>query len=206
MATVIQDAETGQKLSAREAVAVLREANPDITVMELAEAIGVTDRRIRQILDEGNPPRKTQPDTTTTPGQPPAPKKASKNDKLAEKLCDPIAKLAIPLSFTLPTVAAVLVTRGEATAVAIVALAADHPRMLAALEKVSKVGPATDLAETGIMLVIAASLDLGKLPREHPLAMLTGVGGLYDQTHPKPPTDNGQVFHAPFPSPGVPQP
>lgn len=120
----------------------------------------------------------------------------SKNAKLAEQLCDPIAKLATGLAFTMPTAAAVLIARGERTADALVAIAADHPRMLAALNKVAKVGPASDIAETLVMLFIAVNLDLGKLPPEHPIAVVTGVGKLYEQTHPK---TAEQTFNIPPP-------
>lgn len=107
------------------------------------------------------------------------------NSRLAQELLDPLAKIAMALSFTAPTASAVLIERGEKTATALVGIAAGHPKMLAALQRATKVGPAADLVETAIMMAIAVSLDLGRIPPDHPLAGLTGVGALYAAVHPE---------------------
>src|SRR5438093_51010 len=57
---------------------------------------------------------------------------------------DLFAKVAIAAAFTSPTAAAVLMERGEATSAALIAIAQNHPRMMAALSKASQVGPASD--------------------------------------------------------------
>lgn len=111
--------------------------------------------------------------------------RAPANSRLAQELLDPLAKIAMALSFTAPTASAVLIERGEKTATALVGIAAGHPKMLAALQRATKVGPAADLVETAIMMAIAVSLDMGRIPPEHPLAGLTGVGALYQAVHPE---------------------
>lgn len=107
------------------------------------------------------------------------------NTKLATQLADPLAKVAMGIGFTMPTVAAVLVARGEATAQALVDVAAGHPKMLKALGRVSKVGPGTELVQTGIMIVVAAQIDVGRIPPDHPLAIPTGVNDLWAKMHPQ---------------------
>lgn len=114
-------------------------------------------------------------------GQPRGPRRTSK--KLADDLLNPWAKLAKTLMWGAPTVAAVMLEGGERTVDAIVSIAAEHPRMLAALQKVSKIGPATDLADMALSILVAAALDFGRIPPEHPIAALSGVASLYYQVH-----------------------
>ena len=91
---------------------------------------------------------------------------------------------AISSAPLLPTVSLVLTERGEMTADAIVALCKDRPAMLAAIQRVSKVGPVVVVVQTGFQVVAAATLDLGRAPINNPLAMMTGVTEKYMQTHP----------------------
>lgn len=135
--------------------------------------------------DKGVPRGSRAAGTTTTR------RSATSSARLAEQLSDPIAKLAMGLAFQSPTASAVMITRADETAKALVAIAENHPRMLAALQKVSKVGPASDLLQTAAMLVIALQVDFGRLPPEHPLAAASGVTSLFAQTHPvETPEDN----------------
>ena len=118
-------------------------------------------------------------------------RKSVSNEQLAADLCDPLAKVGLALSFTLPTAAGVIMERGEKTAAALVAIAAGHPKMLAALQRASKVGPAADLVETGLMIAIAVMMDTGNMPPEHPIGQITGVGALYFAVHGgKPPEES----------------
>lgn len=134
-------------------------------------------------------------------GQARGPRRSSQ--KLANDLLNPWAKLAKTLMWGAPTVAAVMMDGGERTVDAIVSIASEHPRMLAALQKVSKIGPATDLADMALSIVVAAFLDFGRIPPEHPLATLSGVASLYYQvrqpveedTPPEP--GNGYVMSVP---------
>jgi hypothetical protein len=104
---------------------------------------------------------------------------AGKERELAAALADPMTKLGAAVAFALPTVGAVVVSRAETTSTALVRYAADKPRMLAALARVSKVGPGTDIIETVAMCVIAAQLDVGRMSPDHPLGKLTGVSAIH---------------------------
>jgi len=124
---------------------------------------------------------------------------------LAEDLLVPYAMLASGLSFGAPTVAAVMMQRGEKTVDAFLAIAKEHPKMLTALKKASKMGPATELATTVVQIGIAAALDFGKLPPEHPMAVTMGITELYAMVHP--PVDVETNGYVPTPSwSGVPVP
>lgn len=109
--------------------------------------------------------------------------RATNTAKLEKELLTPIAMVARAVSFSLPTVGAVLIARGEVTAKGIVAFAQGHPKMLEALGKVGKVGPATEVAETVAMVIIAANVDLQKMHPEHPVAVLTGVSSIHHEIH-----------------------
>lgn len=102
---------------------------------------------------------------------------------LANELLVPWAKMAQTLAFGAPTISAVLLSRGEKTVDALVSIAGDHPRMMAALKQASKIGPASELAETVAHIGIAAALDFGRIPPTHPVAILTGVADLYNEVH-----------------------
>ncbi len=135
-------------------------------------------KRTRRQRSDAGVPRGPRNGSGTT-----ATRKTSTN-KLAAELVDPIAKIAMGMAFTSPTAASVLITRGENTATALVAIAEKHPRMLAALQKASQIGPASDLVQTAVMLIIAVQVDLGRIDPQHPLAGVTGVTDLYAQSHP----------------------
>jgi hypothetical protein len=128
---------------------------------------------------------------------PRAPRTAS-TAKLETELLLPIATLAKALSFSLPTVAAVLVARGEATSKALVQYAQGHPKMLAALQSVSKVGPAGEIIETLAMILIAGSLDMQRMHPMHPIAQITGISAIFAEMHPNmgqpppPPSDDDE--------------
>lgn len=124
----------------------------------------------------GRPPGRTKPTTGNPPGRPP---RAAGEKALAEALADPMTKLAAAVSFALPTTGAVIGHRAAVTSTALVRYAADKPRMLAALKRVSNVGPASELVETLAMVIIAAQLDIGKLDPNHPLPTLTGVSRIH---------------------------
>lgn len=152
--------------------------------------------RTRKPRSDKGVPRGSRSGTT-------APRRSTGTAKLAQDLADPIAKLAMGIAFQSPTAAAVLITRGDETAKALVAIAEKHPRMLAALQRVSQVGPASDLVQTGVMLVIALQLDMGRLQPSHPLASLTGVTALFEQTHAVEVQEDGSGQFAMFtPPPG----
>jgi hypothetical protein len=183
----------------------LRAEEPDITTAEVARKLGYPPKYIYKLLSANRKEGAAGKDAPAPTGAPGGGVGKARRDALITKLCDPLAKLAQGVAFAAPTVACVLIDRGEATARALVAIAEDKPRMLAALENVSKVGPVTDLAETLLCLVIAASLDTGRMPPTHPLAVLTGNTERYVKMHPKIMTEDAAPFPPfPFPAPGVP--
>lgn len=177
----------------------LREENPELSTADLARKMGHQPKYIYKLLSaqrqEGN-------------RQVAAGKSKAGTNALAQKLCDPIAKLAMAAAFAAPTVSCVLVERGEVTARALVAIAEDHPWMLKSLENVGKIGPVTDIAETLMCVMIAAMLDTGRMPPEHPLAVLTGNTARYAKMHPgKMEKREPAPFPPfPFPAPGSPVP
>lgn len=119
------------------------------------------------------------------------------NAKLAAQLCEPIARLATGVAFVAPTMSAVLLDRGDRTAKALVNIAAGRPRMLAALRRTTQAGDASELAETGFRCLIALALDVGRIPLDHPLAMVTGTTAMYREVHPEPETPFSSNGHTP---------
>lgn len=179
----------------------IKSERPDATTAEIARELGYPPKYVYKLISADRKEKSGSTAATT-----PSSRAGKSRESLTAKLCDPIAKLATAVMFAAPTVACVLIDRGESTARALVAIAEDHPRMLAALENVSKVGPITDLAETALCLLIAASLDTGRMPPEHPLAVVTGNSARYMKMHPeKLMEQSGAPFPPfPFPVPGVP--
>lgn len=143
--------------------------------------------------------------------------RASSARKVADDLLVPWATIAAGVAMTAPTLSAVMLMRGEKTMDSVVSLASGHPRMMQALQKASKAGPAAELVQTGFMMVLAAGLDFGRIPPEHPMAIATGLTDVYAQTHqpveenpvngyPMPPGMSGMGQASPFPANMVPFP
>jgi hypothetical protein len=122
---------------------------------------------------------------------------------LANDLLVPYAMLAGSLGMVAPTLSAFLLVRGEKTVDAILNIAKDHPRMLAAMKKASKMGPGTEIATTIIGAAVAGAVDFGKLPPEHPLAFSLGVTDLYAQVHAQTGDDVSMNGHPFAPPPGM---
>lgn len=129
--------------------------------------------RTRRRRSDAGVPRGTRSGTNTRST------KTVNAKQLEQDLLGPIAKLGQAVSFSLPTVGAVLIARGEVTSKAIVSYAQGHPRMLEALAKIGQVGPASEVIETVAMCVIAANLDLRRMTPNHPVAVLTGVSQIH---------------------------
>jgi hypothetical protein len=126
---------------------------------------------------------------------------------LAEQLLIPWAGLTLAVSQPLPLVGAVLADRGEATTKALVELASGHPKMMAALKKAAKAGPASELVQTGAMLLLAVAIETGRVPAEAALAKRSGLTAAYYQLHPEraPQQDESATpfTDTPFAAPGV---
>ncbi len=100
---------------------------------------------------------------------------------LVDQLLVPIATLSKILGMAVPMTAHVMQGQAHPMVTAAVALAAPHPKMMAALEKVAKVGPASDLA-TGLALIgLTLAVEIGRVPHTNPLARSLGITELYDQ-------------------------
>lgn len=126
------------------------------------------------------------------------PSKSTSLKKLADDLLVPWGMLWAGASMSTPTLSAVMLARGEKTVDAVVSMAAEHPRMLKALQRGAKLGPATVIAETLFTGIIAAGMDFGRIPPDSPVGMATGLSEVYAQTHQ--PLDAQDIpNHADFP-------
>jgi hypothetical protein len=145
-----------------------------VTVEKADDAAPRRTRMRRQRSDAGIP-RGTRSGTRVT--------KTASAATLTKNVEDLFAKIAIVLSVQSPTAALVMVERGSTNAQALVTIAQNHPRMMAALTRVSQIGPASDLIQTGLMVGIALRLDAGAMSHENPLAKVTGVGAFWERIH-----------------------
>lgn len=120
----------------------------------------------------GGPPKRTrkprsdkgQPRGTRSSGGPRG------TAALADKLLVPWGAVGMGLSQAVPLVGAVWIVRGESSTRALVDLAKTHPKMLAALNKLAIAGPASELAQTGLMLGLALAMEMGRVAPDSPLA------------------------------------
>lgn len=171
----------------------------DIPETDASDSLSADDAptRTRKPRSDKGKPRGTR----GTGGRPSG---AAKSRQLADDLMVPYAMFAAGLSMTAPTVAATLMKRGETTVDALVKIAEKSPRMMKALQAGAKMGPAVELAQTGISVLIAGAVDFGRIPPEHPLALNLGITETYAQMHPEwqpsmpdAPPSNGMPFPMP---------
>lgn len=150
-------------------------------------------------IEEEAPSRTRKPRSDA--GQPRKPR-TPRTGPLIEKLLVPWATLTTLAAGPLPMTASVMAMRGEPTITALVQMAQGHPKMMAALEKVGKVGPASELIQTGTLLLLAIAVETGRLPIDHPVSVRSGMADLYAQTHPS--DDDAENQSSPFgPPPGM---
>lgn len=124
-------------------------------------------------LPDGEPKSRTRKARSDS-GKPRAPR-ATSNVKLAKELAEPLGMIGVMLSMTLPTPGAVLTDRAEVTAAALVKMAEKRPGMMKILRGMSQVGPAGDVIQTIVMLIIAAQIDMNKTAPDGMMAQATGV-------------------------------
>lgn len=116
----------------------------------------------------------------TTPGAAPKPRVSGPRGKaLAQALADPLVQVGAMLTVAAPTTGTVLCMRAEVSMQALVSYASDKPKLMEALQKVSKVGPMSTMVQSVLMLVVAAQLDLGAIDPSSPIATLTGVTAIH---------------------------
>lgn len=113
-------------------------------------------------------PRKPRVDPDTGEPLPPV-ERVSRNTTLKEQLLEPYVSLASDLATIAPTVAGVLIIRAEKSVDGMVDLASGHKRTMLVLKKVAKGGKAIDLLETLLLIIVAAAVDVGRLPLDSPL-------------------------------------
>lgn len=106
------------------------------------------------------------------------------NSALKSQLLVPWATVALAVSQPLPLVGAVMTVRGEPTIDALLSLAADHPKMMAALKTAAKAGPASELLQTGALMLMAAMIEIGRIKPDVGVAQATGLTGMYYEIHP----------------------
>ena len=134
--------------------------------------------------EEPTPTRTRKP--RSDKGQPRGPRGSRKvsNGLLAEQLLIPWATISFAASQAVPLVSAVMLERGEVTMKALVEIASGHPKMLNALKRAARVGPASELVQTGAMLLLAIAIETGRVPHDAMIAQKTGLTDLYAQVHP----------------------
>jgi hypothetical protein len=84
----------------------------------------------------------------------------------------------------LPTFGTVTVGRAPKTAEAMVKIAADHPKVLDALEVATKIMPALDLGETAAMMALALAVDRGIVHPDSIPAVMFGVSETWHDIYP----------------------
>jgi hypothetical protein len=124
------------------------------------------------------------------------------NATLKSQLLVPWATVALAVSQPLPLVGAVMTVRGEPTIDALLALAGDHPKMMAALKTAAKAGPASELLQTGALMMMAAMIEIGRVKPDMGIAQASGLTGMYYELHPdQAPEEEAPQF--PFTAPGM---
>lgn len=112
-----------------------------------------TRRRRSPSVDDDGTPRTRQP----------------RNAKLQEELLEGYVSLATDLATVMPTVSGVLIHRAERSVDGIVKLAQGHPRVMKALRTSAKFGHAADVLQTLFLVAVAAMIDMGRIPVDHPI-------------------------------------
>lgn len=153
----------------------------DVDLSTLEEATE-TPKRTRKPRSDAGQPR------TRTP----------KISLLVEKLLIPWMTVSTITSGVLPLTGALLVDRAEPSCKAIVQLCQGNPKALAVLDKIGQFGPASELVQTGIFVLIAVAIETGRLPADFPIAQHTGITDLYDRIYSRPqPTEESNEYGPP---------
>lgn len=116
-------------------------------------------------------PRKPRPIDPETGQEVEPPKRTyqPRANKLKEELLEPFVEFASDISFVAPTAAGVLIVRAEKTVDGIVDLAQGHPRVLNALKRTTQAGKGVEVITTILLLIVAAAVDLGRIPAASPI-------------------------------------
>lgn len=95
--------------------------------------------------------------------------RAPRNSKLSEELLEGYVSLATDFAAVMPTVSGVLIHRAERTVDGIVSLAQGHPRVMKALRTSAKFSKGADVLQTVFLVLVAAAIDIGRIPVDHPI-------------------------------------
>lgn len=125
------------------------------------------------------------------------------NAALKTQLLVPWAGIALMVSQPMPLLGAVMTVRGEPTVDALLNLAADHPKMMAALKTAAKAGPASELLQTGALMMVAAAIELGRIKPDMGIAQASGLTAMYYELHPELSEEVQEQSEFPFTAPGM---
>lgn len=128
-------------------------------------------------VDEDKPKRTRKPRSDV--GQPRG--RRPRVSTLVDQLLVPYATTTTLLSMALPMTAEVMKGQGHKLVSSAVQLCAPHPKMMKALEKAAKIGPASDLVTSFLLLLLTAMVEVGRMPADNPIARSVGITDLYQQ-------------------------
>lgn len=103
---------------------------------------------------------------------------------LQESLADNVRLFGALIGPVLPTTGYLVLDESDNFTKAVIELAKDKPKVLAALAAASQVGPAVGIARFVLSAAIAIMVDTGRLPPEALLVNVLPVGRAYAATHP----------------------
>lgn len=125
------------------------------------------------VLEDDEPKRTRRRKTTSDDDGTPR-TRAPRNAKLSEELLEGYVSLATDFATVMPTVSGVLIHRAERTVDGIVALASGHPRVMKALRTSAKFSKGADVLQTVFLVLVAAAIDIGRIPVDHPILNTLG--------------------------------
>jgi hypothetical protein len=101
------------------------------------------------------------------------------SSKLAKELAEPLVLIGTMLSMSAPLPGAVIATRADVTAAALVKMAETRPGMMNALKRISQVGPAGELLTTLFMVLIAFQVQSERMRPDSMVAQASGITPLW---------------------------
>lgn len=105
--------------------------------------------------------------------------RSTSTTRLAKELAEPLVLIGTMLSMTAPLPGAVVATRADVTAAALVKMAETRPGMMNALKRISQVGPAGELLTTLFMVLIAFQVQSERMRPDSMVAQASGVTALW---------------------------
>lgn len=128
---------------------------------------GLPDYLASATLEDDDAPKRTRRRRRSTSDDDTPRTRAPRNSKLTEELLEGYVSLATDVATVMPTVSGVLIHRAERTVDGIVSLAQGHPRVMKALRTGAKFTKGADVLQTVLLVVVAAMVDMGRIPLDH---------------------------------------